>query len=119
MPAKPYLTTANGKLAALLLAVPTVRFFNVPEIENVTRVCRNPDPNPMTLTLTTSSFADHGEIPSRYTCECDDISPPLSWTGAPEGTKSFVLIVDDPDAPDDMAETRNCDIRASAMRVVS
>ena len=42
-------------------------------------------------------------IPAQYTCEGDDISPPLAWTGAPAGTKSLVLIVDDPDAPDPAA----------------
>lgn len=54
----------------------------------------------MTLTLTSAAFPDGEAIPRRYTCEGDDVSPPLSWKGAPQGTKSFVLIVDDPDAPD-------------------
>jgi Raf kinase inhibitor-like YbhB/YbcL family protein len=53
-----------------------------------------------TMTLMSPSFEPHGEIPVRYTCEGDDVSPPLAWSGAPEGTRSFVLIVDDPDAPD-------------------
>lgn len=57
----------------------------------------------MTLKLTSESFIDHGKIPSRYTREGKNISPPLAWTGAPQGTKSFVLIVDDPDAPDPKA----------------
>jgi hypothetical protein len=53
----------------------------------------------MSLTLTSSAFS-HGErIPERYTCEGKDLSPPLSWSGAPEGTESFVLLCDDPDAP--------------------
>lgn len=60
----------------------------------------------MALTLTSTAFADGGEIPSRYTCEGDDISPPLAWSGAPDGTKSLVLIVDDPDAPDPAAPQR-------------
>jgi Raf kinase inhibitor-like YbhB/YbcL family protein len=55
---------------------------------------------PMTLELTSSSFAHEMEIPSKYTCEGVDVSPPLGWSGAPQGTKSFALIVDDPDAPD-------------------
>jgi len=57
----------------------------------------------MAFTLRSSSFADHGAIPAKHTCEGDDVSPPLSWSGAPPGTKSFVLIVDDPDAPDPAA----------------
>ena len=54
----------------------------------------------MALKLMSSSFSPDGRIPEKYTCEGDDISPPLSWSGAPPKTKSFVLIVDDPDAPD-------------------
>jgi Raf kinase inhibitor-like YbhB/YbcL family protein len=49
--------------------------------------------------LTSSAFAEGGEIPRRYTCEGEDVSPPLAWGGVPEGTRSFVLIADDPDAP--------------------
>jgi Raf kinase inhibitor-like YbhB/YbcL family protein len=54
----------------------------------------------MALTLTSSAFSAGGEIPSRYTCEGEDVSPPLAWSGVPDGTKSLALIVDDPDAPD-------------------
>lgn len=54
----------------------------------------------MSLTLTSSAFADGGEIPSRFTCEGDDVSPDLVWEQVPSGTRSLVLIVDDPDAPD-------------------
>jgi len=50
--------------------------------------------------LTSSAFAAGQPIPKKYTCEGDDRSPPLAWAGAPSGTKSFALIVDDPDAPD-------------------
>src|SRR3954454_3065667 len=55
---------------------------------------------PMSLTLTSPAFAEGGEIPARYTCEGDDISPPLAWSEPPAGTRSLVLIVADPDAPD-------------------
>ena len=54
----------------------------------------------MSLSLVSSAFADHGEIPARYTCCGLDLSPPLAWTGVPAGTRSLALIVDDPDAPD-------------------
>ncbi|HEX2843121.1 YbhB/YbcL family Raf kinase inhibitor-like protein [Hyphomicrobium sp.] len=54
----------------------------------------------MTLTLTSPAFVDGAPIPSVYTCEGRDISPPLVWNGVPNGTQSLVLIVDDPDAPD-------------------
>jgi hypothetical protein len=57
----------------------------------------------MGLTITSSAFAANAAMPSLYTCEGKDISPPLAWSGAPAGTKSFVLIVDDPDAPDPAA----------------
>lgn len=57
----------------------------------------------MTLTLTSTAF-NHGQaIPSRYTCEGEDISPPLAWTDVPANTQSLVLIIDDPDAPDPKA----------------
>jgi Raf kinase inhibitor-like YbhB/YbcL family protein len=57
----------------------------------------------MTLTIRSAAFADGDEIPVRYTCEGADASPPLDWSGAPARTKSFALVVDDPDAPDPAA----------------
>lgn len=58
------------------------------------------------LTLTSTAFADGGAMPKRHTCEGQDVSPPLAWSGVPAGTKSFALIVDDPDAPDPKAPKR-------------
>jgi len=60
----------------------------------------------MSLTLHSSAFAANAEIPSVHTCEGQDISPPLSWSGLPDGTKSLALIVTDPDAPDPAAPQR-------------
>jgi len=57
----------------------------------------------MAFTLTSTSFPPNGSIPAQFTCEGDDVSPALQWSGVPAGTKSFVLIVDDPDAPDPKA----------------
>jgi Raf kinase inhibitor-like YbhB/YbcL family protein len=49
--------------------------------------------------LTSPSFPASGDIPARFTCSGDDLSPALAWTDPPAGTQSFALIVDDPDAP--------------------
>jgi hypothetical protein len=57
----------------------------------------------MDFTLTSPSFAPGAEIPTHHTCEGPDLSPTLIWSEAPAGTKSFALIVDDPDAPDPAA----------------
>lgn len=54
----------------------------------------------MSFRLTSPAFADGEEIPRRHTCEGADISPALAWTDPPPGTRSFVLVVEDPDAPD-------------------
>ena len=54
----------------------------------------------MTLSITSSAFTHGAEIPARFTCQGEDIAPPLKWDGVPENATSLVLIVDDPDAPD-------------------
>jgi Raf kinase inhibitor-like YbhB/YbcL family protein len=53
----------------------------------------------MPLMLASPVIQPGGEIPAEYTCNGADISPPLTWSGAPSGTQSFILIVEDPDAP--------------------
>jgi hypothetical protein len=53
----------------------------------------------MAFEVTSSAFKNGSSIPSKYTCDGSDVSPQLSWSGAPAGTKSFALISDDPDAP--------------------
>lgn len=50
------------------------------------------------FTLTSPSFSEGGQIPARHSCDGEDLSPALAWQGAPQGTVSFALIVDDPDA---------------------
>ena len=60
----------------------------------------------MAFKLTSPAFKSGAPIPSLYTCEGKDISPPLVWDSAPAGTKSLAPIVDDPDAPDPKAPKR-------------
>jgi Raf kinase inhibitor-like YbhB/YbcL family protein len=57
----------------------------------------------MALTLHSTAFSHQAEIPPRYTCQGENVSPPLNWSGLPPGTRSLVLIVHDPDAPDPAA----------------
>ena len=77
----------------------------------------------MTLKLSSPAFQNNSEIPVDYTCDGDGKSPPLEWSDPPDGTKSFALIVDDPDAPDPKAPKRTYihwvvyDIPASATSV--
>lgn len=58
------------------------------------------------MELRSPAFVHEGEIPRRSTCDGEDTSPPLAWSGVPAGAKSLALIVDDPDAPDPKAPRR-------------
>lgn len=53
----------------------------------------------MAFTIKSNAFENGATIPKKFTCDSTDLSPPLAWSGAPEGTKCFALICDDPDAP--------------------
>lgn len=62
-------------------------------------VGQQPKHKEVVMKITSSAFSDGALIPIKYTCDGDDISPPLVWSDIPENTASFVLINDDPDAP--------------------
>ena len=51
------------------------------------------------LRISSPAFEEHGRIPARHTVEGEDVSPPLQWSGAPQGTKAFAIVCHDPDAP--------------------
>lgn len=53
----------------------------------------------MALSVNSTAFQENQPIPSKYTCDGQNISPPIRWGSAPEGTRSFALIAEDPDAP--------------------
>lgn len=53
----------------------------------------------MEIKITSSAFDENAMIPAKYTCDGEDISPPLEWDNVPEGTQSIAIIADDPDAP--------------------
>ena len=57
----------------------------------------------MAMEISSTAFGPGAPIPTRHTCEGDDVSPSLHWQGVPAGAKSLVLVVDDPDAPDPRA----------------
>lgn len=57
----------------------------------------------MTFEITSTAFKHNERIPDKFTCKGQNISPHLEWSGFPSNTKSFVLIMDDPDAPVELA----------------
>jgi hypothetical protein len=82
---------SSQRIAAVLLAV---------------QALLGADASAMALTLTSTAFKPGDKIPSKYTCEGGDISPPLGFGNVPGGTKSLALMIDDPDAPDPKAPKR-------------
>ncbi|OGR51365.1 MAG: phosphatidylethanolamine-binding protein [Elusimicrobia bacterium RIFCSPLOWO2_02_FULL_39_32] len=66
---------------------------------SILQAFKNKGDKKMTLEIKSSAFNEGSMIPSKYTCDEEDISPPITWNEPPKGTKSFALISDDPDAP--------------------
>jgi Raf kinase inhibitor-like YbhB/YbcL family protein len=58
-----------------------------------------PPPAPAGIALSSSAFTPNAEIPERYSCDGDQTSPPLEWSGVPKGAKELALLFEDPDAP--------------------
>ena len=81
-------------LMATMLALPTTKAADINQQEG------------QAMLLESSAFSPQGDIPKRYTCDGENVSPPLKWSDLPTNTASLVLIVDDPDAPDPAAPKR-------------
>ena len=97
--------TAYGRLlqgaAACLLAA-----FAATAVAADSSQTGNAGKNGTTLAVTSSAFGNNQTMPSRFTCDGQDTSPPISWTGMPTNAKSLALIVEDPDVPDHAAPKR-------------
>jgi Raf kinase inhibitor-like YbhB/YbcL family protein len=92
--------TTYAKLYLLLLAALLLCACKSEAPSNVASSNTKPTGGPsMQLKITSPAFDDGGMIPRQYTCDGPNISPPLAWDAIPNGAKSLVLIVDDPDAP--------------------
>ena len=63
-------------------------------------------PNPMALSISSPAFEEGGKIPSKYTCDAENVSPEIRIGNVPLGTESFVLVMDDPDIPDMVKQSR-------------
>jgi Raf kinase inhibitor-like YbhB/YbcL family protein len=84
----------------MIMGIDRMLFFFPPSLAVCTLIALLPQGGQASaFDLKSHGFKAQGAIPSKYTCDGKDISPPLSWTGVPHGAKSFALICDDPDAP--------------------
>ncbi len=83
-------------LAVLVLSSPLLSNRAAAQARNAGKKKGGPA---MTLKVTSPAFAGGSMIPVKYTCDGENVSPPLNWSGAPSGTKSLALVCDDPDAP--------------------
>jgi len=92
-----------------MVLVPAILFFlcwQYPAVTGRGIASANPmgkGDHAMTMTLSSSAFVANGKIPALHTCDGQDLSPPLRFSGVPPSCKSLALIVDDPDAPDPAA----------------
>ena len=87
------------KGAAIPLAIFAIGLFDTLVSSTSAEISAEKGGETMAFTINSTAFKEGGAITKQYTCDSNDVSPPLSWEGAPTATKSFTLIMDDPDAP--------------------
>jgi hypothetical protein len=85
---------AVALLAPLLMAMPYLSSAVRPDSSSAEKGEKN-----MAFAISSTSFTSGGDIAKKFTCDGADVSPQLTWSEPPAGTKSFALLVDDPDAP--------------------
>jgi len=86
-------------IIAILIVIVAIAVFFIVYPTGLEHVETTSTKSPARFVITSPAFKSGETIPKKYTCDGIDVSPPLSWSGFPAGTKSFVLIVEDPDAP--------------------
>lgn len=86
-------------LGIMTLIVSVGAFFAFKQKVEAPITTEDTTPSPMSLTLSSPVFVHEGKIPSKYTCDAENISPELHIGNVPEGTQSLVLVMDDPDVP--------------------
>lgn len=103
-----YMSKAYGLLGVLMLVVLAGALFAFKRAEAPTENGMLPDNTSMSmsLSLTSPAFDNNGSIPSKYTCDGANVSPELRIDGVPDGADSLVLVMDDPDIPDSVKESR-------------
>jgi Raf kinase inhibitor-like YbhB/YbcL family protein len=88
-----------SKIFYILLLIPPILFCGCKRKEDIRNPGEDKEAKKMTIKITSPAFEQGGMIPSKYTADGQDISPPLKWDSVPEGTATIALISDDPDAP--------------------
>src|SRR5260370_13904728 len=92
----------RGRVSTLTISVMSLLLLgctNQPTPAPLKPAADKPKESKMEFKLTSTAFPERQAIPRQYTCDGFNVSPPLEWSGAPQGIKSFALICDDPDAP--------------------
>ena len=106
--------TAYALLGFLFLAIVAGGLYlsskgGEPETQDTSSVINQANIIMSSMELTSTTFEHNGAIPSKYTCDGDNVNPPLEIHNVPEGTQSLVLLMDDPDIPDVFKQQRDID----------